>query len=151
MEPAEDGQDRIVERLHPQAHAIDAGGPIGDELVARDAFRVALDGDLDVRGDGKAVTGRIEDPRDLVGLEQRGRATTEEHRRDLWPPSVQRRRSEQLDLGDGAPDVTLHARPILERRRIEGAVVAPLPAERHVNIKPQLSTRRQRIRQRPVW
>src|SRR5207245_3603980 len=124
VEPAEDGQDRIVERLHPQAYAIDAGGPIGDELVVHDAFRVALDGDLDLRGDGKAVTDRIEDLRDLVGLEQRGRAATEEHRRDLRPPSVQRRRSEQLDLGDGAPDVTLHARPILERRRIEGAVVA---------------------------
>src|SRR5262249_59920805 len=46
VESAEDGQDGVVERLHAEAHPVDAGGPIGGELGARDAFRVALHGDL---------------------------------------------------------------------------------------------------------
>ena len=151
VKPTEDGQDRVVERLNTQAHAVDAGASIGAELLSGDAFRVALDRDLDVRGHGKAVTDGVEDHSKLVGLEQRGCAPAEKHRRDLRPSLIERRRSNQTDLDDDAVDITLHARPILERRRVERAVVTPLPAERDVDVKPELSPGRDRIRQRPVW
>src|SRR5438128_1264145 len=82
VEPAEGGKDRVVERLNAEAHPVHAGDPVGGELLAADALRVGLDRDLDVGSEDEAVTDRLENRGQLLGLEQRWRPSAQEHRRD---------------------------------------------------------------------
>src|SRR2546428_4425795 len=46
----------VVERLHAEAHAGDAGRAIAREPPARHALRIALDGDLGVGGQPPEIT-----------------------------------------------------------------------------------------------
>ena len=135
MEPAEPRENRVVEGLHAEAQPIHAAGAIALELRAGHALGITFDGDLGVGDDVEPGADPIEHRRQRLGLHERRRAAAEEDRPQP-DPRRPRQRSEQIDLALDRLEVADHG-PVLERRRIEAAVPAPLRAERHMHVQPQ--------------
>ena len=133
----------VVERLHAEAHAGDAGRAITREPPARHALRIALDGDLGVGGQPPALAQVLEHGGQRLGLEQRGRAAAEE---DGGQAHVARpvEGAEQVELAVQGAQVGIHL-PRLQRRRVEGAVVAALHAERNVQVEAERASGRSRV------
>ena len=137
VEPTEPRQDRIVERLDAEAQPVDAGGAVARELVARHALGIALDGDLGVGDELKAGSDPVEHRRQLVGGQERGRAAAEKDRRESHAGRPGEG-AEQVDLAAERLEIARH-RAVLERRGVEAAVPAPLGAERHMHVEPELA------------
>ena len=78
MDAAERLQRGIVERLHAERQAIDAGGAIAAKALRLDAARIGLERDLRVGRDRPQARDRIEHRGDRLRLHQRWRAAAEE-------------------------------------------------------------------------
>ena len=81
VQPAELLQRRIVERLHAERHAVDAGRAIAAKARRLDAGGIGFERDLDVGRDGPVLADGVEDRADGLGLHQRRRAAAEEDAR----------------------------------------------------------------------
>ena len=75
--PAQPPQLVIVERLHAEAHAVDAGRAESLEPLAADGLGVGLERDFGVGGRGRTRPGTPRMPADLGRLEQRRRPAAE--------------------------------------------------------------------------
>ena len=82
MQAPELGQRRVVERLHAERYAIDAGGAVAAETRRLDAGRIGFERHLDVGRDAPMPRDGIEHGGDRRRLHQRGRAAAEEDRGD---------------------------------------------------------------------
>ena len=82
VQPAELLQRRIIERLHAERDAIDAGRAVAAKTRRLDAGRIGLERDFDVGRDRPVLADRIEDRADRRGLHQRRRAAAHEDGRD---------------------------------------------------------------------
>ena len=71
-------QRGVVERLHAERDAVDAGGAIAAEALRLDAAGIGLQRDLGIRRDRPVSRDRIEDCADRRRLHQRRRAAAEE-------------------------------------------------------------------------
>ncbi|MGY3427911.1 hypothetical protein ACVWZW_008415 [Bradyrhizobium sp. F1.13.4] len=80
---AERLQRGIVERLHAERDAIDAGGAIAGEARSLDAGRVCLQRDFDVFRHGPVLADGVEHSADGCRLHERGRAAAEKDRGDF--------------------------------------------------------------------
>ena len=100
-------QHRVVERLHAQADAGDAGPSVGGEGLHGHALGIALHGDLGAGGDGEARAQAVEDGGQLFGGEQRGGPAPEEEavEPDVGRPRrrAEQRRSRGSARGDSGP------------------------------------------------
>ena len=74
-------QRRIVERLHAERDAVDAGGAIAAKARRLDAGRIGFERDLDIGRHGPVLADGVEDRADGLGLHQRRRAAAEEDAR----------------------------------------------------------------------
>ena len=123
---AEGGEHVGAQRLHADGAPVHAGPLVGAQLGAVDGVGVALDGDLGVAAPGDGV----EDAHEGGGVEQGGRAATEEHAGrfdELAPPHA------ALDVGHARRDVVVdEPGPVGPRREV--AVVAARRAERDVHV-----------------
>ena len=81
VQPAELGQHAIIERLHAERHAIDAGGAITAKALRLDAGRIGFQGDLGIGRDAPLPGDGIEHAGNGRRLHQRRRAAAEENRR----------------------------------------------------------------------
>jgi hypothetical protein len=138
-------EDRVVQRLDPQAETGDAGRAVGGELPARDALRVALHGDLRVALEREVAADGLEDAGQGVRLQERRRAAAEEDAADADAPGP-RQRGQQRQLAVQGRQVPPHRGRVVQRARVEGAVVAAPRAERNVDVKAE---RRRGRRRRP--
>ena len=95
-------QRGIVERLHAERDAVDAGCAIAAKPRCLDAGRIGLQRHLDIGGDAPMLADRIQDGADGLRLHQRRRAAAEKDRRDgsrparapLWSRSRAQRRGQ---------------------------------------------------------
>ena len=78
MDAPERLQRGVVERLHAERDAVDAGGAIAAETLRLDAAGIGLQRDLGIGRDVPQSRDRIEHRADRAGLHQRGRAAAEE-------------------------------------------------------------------------
>src|SRR3546814_7719815 len=74
--------DLVIERLHPERHAVDAGVAEAVEPGRLDRGRVGLQGDLEVVGDPEGLADGVEHGGRRFRLHQRRRAAAEEHALD---------------------------------------------------------------------
>ena len=88
-------QRGVVERLHAERDAVDAGCAIAAKPRCLDAGRIGLQRHLDIAGDAPMLADRIEDGADGLRLHQRRRAAAEKDRCD---GSVRRARCRRFDL-----------------------------------------------------
>src|SRR5690242_8280358 len=88
MRTAERFQCVVVERLHAERDAVDAGGAITLEACRLDAGGVSLERYLDVLGDRPVLGDGLENRANRGRLHQRRGATAKEDRGDraLWNP-----------------------------------------------------------------
>jgi phage/plasmid primase-like uncharacterized protein len=123
------------------AETIDAGGANAIQPLERHRLRVRFERDLRIRGHRERMATGGDDGLDLVGLEQRRRASAEVDRVGRRSVSVRR------DLAEQRSDVALLQRGVKESA-IEVAVVADRRAERDVDVEAehwlQSTTRRGR-------
>ena len=125
---------RIVRGLETDGEPVDAGFQIAPELVAERGGRIHLDGDLRAAPYLIGAVGRGQDPGNVVGIEQRGRAASDENAADLV---ILREGRSGLDF----PAELLHIVRLdlrLLRKGQEVAVIAFPCAEGNVNIQLQL-------------
>ena len=80
MHAAEFCQHAIVERLHAERDAVDAGRAIAAKARGFDAGRIGFERDLGVGRDAPVARDRVEDGADRRRLHQRRRAAAEEDR-----------------------------------------------------------------------
>ena len=122
----EAGQRAGLGGLEPEGNPGHAGPAVGTEVRLVGIFGVALDRDLGAGGTGNG----LEDGAQELGVQARRGAPAEEHagRRRQRPGGGQTRQ-----LGDTRPRVSLH-QVVAVGVGGEGAVVAALPAERHVHV-----------------
>ncbi len=128
---AEGAQVRVVERLHADRDAVDAGVTVAAKAAGLDAGRVRLQRDLGVRLDRPARGDRLEDRADGGRRHQRRRAAAEEDRAHL---ASRRQRRAMGDLALESGD-----EPLFVGRRgadvaVEIAIGALRQAERPVNV-----------------
>ena len=142
VEPPEPRQHHVVERLDAEAHAVHAGSAVGAELRARDALGIALDRDLRVGGEVEAAPDTVEHRREVLRLEQRGRPAAEEDRGEADAPHP-RQLGEQVELAGQRFQIT-GEQALVERRRIEAAVMAALRAEGDMDVETELGRARLR-------
>ena len=74
-------QRRVVERLHAERDAVDAGRAIAAKARGFDAGRIGFQRDFDVGRDRPVFADGVEDRLHRLGLHQRRRAAAEENRR----------------------------------------------------------------------
>ncbi len=121
----------IVERLHAERDAIDAGGAIAAEALSLDAGGVGFERDLDIGIDRPGPADRIEDRADRLRLHQRRRAAAEEdarHRAPGRPPGGRR------DLAREGCGIALLVDRLMADMGVEVAIGAFGRAERPMDI-----------------
>jgi hypothetical protein len=131
MHAPEPAQVRVVQRLHAERHAVDAGGAIAPEPGRLDAGRIGLQCDLGALADLPRRRDCVEDGARRRGRHERGRAAAEENARHPPPPRERRHmgdlaleRRQEARLVDGpVPDVA-----------VEVAIGALRQAERPVHV-----------------
>src|SRR5262245_30433776 len=130
MQTAQTLELLVPERLDTETQTIDAGLAKTGELFERDGLGIGLEGDFSVRCKGKAASARFDNRADLVRLEQRRRAATEENRIGgvaIGPAAdLLVQRGDVLGLQFG-----------VKESPIEVAVVADGRAERNVDVEAQ--------------
>ena len=127
MDAPEPCEQRFVERLHAHRDAVDTGVAQQFRLVGGDGRGIALHGPFARAGEAEPVH-RPEHGLPLLEREQRGRAAAEE---DRVRPAIRR---DQLQLAHQRGDVAVD--DIARRRRgVEGAVLALVRAERHMDVQ----------------
>ena len=124
--PPESHQHVVDGGLHPERDAGDPARPVGGEQARGHVLGVALDGHL---GAGRPWH-RVEHLDQQVGGQAGRGAPAEEHRGGVGQALALDR---PADLGDARRRVALH-QVVPVGVRGEGAVVAPVPAERHVDV-----------------
>ena len=135
VQPSQDGQDRIVQRLHPQADPIHPRRSIRRQLVPADALRVALDRDFRRGRQRETAPDLVEDSRHVVRTQQRRRPAAEKDSRQRHRRRP-RRRGQEPQLATQRSDIPPHLALVLERRRIERTIETPLRTERDMDIQP---------------
>ena len=133
--PVEPGQDAVVEALHAEADPGHPRAPVAGETGRRHVVGIALDGHLRPGLEPEARADAVEHGGHLLRVEQRRGAATEEQRveRDVAGP---RRRAGQVALAQERGQEAIEpARGV--GRGVEGAVAAPLRAERQVHVDPE--------------
>ena len=131
MQAAQRFQRGIVERLHAERDAVDAGCAIAAKPRRLDAGRIGLQRDLDIGGDAPVLADRIEDRADGLRLHQRRRAAAEKDRRHR---AARRARRRGLDLArKGAGKALLVDRRVADMA-VEIAIRAFRQAERPVHV-----------------
>ena len=131
MNAAQPFQLGLPERLDPEAYAIDTGGAKPFHPFGRRRLGVGFEGDLRAVGEREGVATRGDQEADLVGIQERRGAATEEDGVGGAPAraGAANLRFECLDI---AP---LQRR--LEETAVEVAVVADGAAERDVEVEPE--------------
>ena len=84
-------QALIVERLHAERQAIDAGRAVAREILGLDAGRIGLERDLRIRRDAPMLGDGVDDGGDARRLHQRRRAAAEEDAATRAAPAQARR------------------------------------------------------------
>ena len=79
VQPPEEFQVGIVQRLHAERHAVDARGAIAAEPLGLDRGRIGLQRDLDAVRHGPVLRHRIEYGLHRFGLHQRRRAAAQKY------------------------------------------------------------------------
>ena len=128
--------------LHAEGHAVHARLGQGLERAVRHRVRVGLHRDLRVRGQPETLACLLQNSREVLGREQRGRAAAEEHAVQWarWRPGGLENGTTETDLRGGVVMVIFpgHVRAQLGHRvRVEVAVAAAHRAERDVHVQAQ--------------
>ena len=84
-------------------------------------------------GESPGLVDRLQDPREILRWQQRGRTAADEHRVHALRRVLQHRCGER-DLGDRGVDVPVAGRTLARRVRVEVAVAASGRAERYVHV-----------------
>ena len=139
VQPSQRLQRSIVERLHAERDAVDAGCAIAAKPRCLDAGRIGLQRHFDIGGDAPMLADRIQDGADGLRLHQRRRAAAEKDRGD---GSARRARRRGFDLArKGA-----HKSFLVDRRvpdmAVEIAIRAFRQAERPVHVDAERSASR---------
>ena len=134
----------VVEALHAERDAIDAGGKVAVEAAVLDRAGVGFQGDLGIRGQRQALSHAVEQAGDQFRREQAGRAAAEKHTdyRPVDPRATFQRRGEVravgIEVGQQMIDVVgVRRRFAAQTVRVEVAVRALLHAPRHVDVQRQ--------------
>ncbi len=141
--------------LHPEADPREARLPELDQGCGIHRIGVGLGGDLGARGERPGLADRRQHPGQIGCGQQRRRAAAEEHGRDRTRLDAFENPRREPDLGDRLVGVRVPpgAAQLLRRVGVEVAVAAAHPAERHVDIDPEVAlggAGRRGRRQRPV-
>ena len=140
VQPAEFLQRRIVERLHAERHAIDAGRAIAAKARRLDAGRIGLERDLDVGRDRPVLADRVEDRADG----RRAASATACRRPRRWSRRCARRYAlgGRGDLGREGAHVALLVDAGVAHMAVEVAIRALRQAERPVHVDAEASVAR---------
>jgi hypothetical protein len=117
----------VAEGLNADAQPVDAGAPERRQPSLGDRLRVGFHRDFAVRRHVERVFARLDDPRDLPGLEQRRRPAAEIDR-------VGRALTRSRDLGEQRLDIA-RLEIGVEQPAVEVTVIANRGAERDVDVK----------------
>ena len=131
VQPAQGFQRRIVERLHAERDAIDAGRAIALEARRLHAGRVGLQRHLDIRRHAPVFRDGVENAAHRLRLHQRRRAAAEEDRRHLLRRDA---RGGGLDLAREGADIAVFVDRGVADMAVEVAIRALRQAERPVDI-----------------
>ena len=122
VNPAQEFQDRRLERLRAEADSIHAGASKAPQFREVDRTRIRFERNFRVALDSKPAIGGFDQRSDRFGLEQRGRAAAEENRPDRLA-GPRRTRGPALELA-GQRGQVVGFGPGRGRIRIEVAVRA---------------------------
>jgi len=131
VDASEADQGGVIEALHPDREAIDAGGTVGGEARALDRARIGLQRDLGVRGDAHVAADPLEQTRNGVGREQARCAAAQEDASHEAP-------GDALALGFEIGEQRRHVFVLGRKRRhvsVEIAVRAPAHAPRQMHVE----------------
>ena len=124
-------QRSVVERLHAERDAVDAGCAIAAKPRCFHAGRIGLQRHLDIVGDAPMLADRIQDGADGLRLHQRRRAAAEKDRRD---GSIRRARRRGFDLARKRARKSLLVDRRVADMAVEIAIRAFRQAERPVHV-----------------
>ena len=124
-------QRGVVERLHAERDAVDAGCAIAAKPCCFHAGRIGLQRHLDIVGDAPMLADRIQDGADGLRLHQRRRAAAEKDRRD---GSIRRARRGRFDLARKRAGKSFLVDRRVPDMAVEIAIRAFRQAERPVHV-----------------
>jgi hypothetical protein len=141
MDAAEPLQLVVVEALHAEGNAVDAGRQIAVETAVLDGAGIGFQRDLGIGSQRQALAYAIEQALDQLRREQAGRAAAEEHA-DYRPADAGQafERCAKIDtigiqIGQQMVDVVgVRRRLAAQTMRVEIAIRAFLHAPRHVYV-----------------
>ena len=131
VQPAQRFQRGIVERLHAERDAVDAGRAIAGKARGLDTGRVGLERDFGIGGNVPVLADRIENGADGLRLHQRRRAAAEEDRGDL---AAGRARRGRFDFAREGAGKALFVDRGMADMAVEVAIRAFRQAERPVHV-----------------